>query len=144
MLGMCLAPLILVGYASSIETSWHHSHDISGPYMEAQTCISGLGGRVAFGEHWVQVGPQYGMLVTLPSGWGIVAQAHGGLGYSNTHHPETGVRQVTKWNGGLELLLTKDRYVLKGGYDHMSNGRGVDPTNSGQDMWSVAVGYSFK
>jgi len=144
MLGLCLAPIIMLGYASTIQTSWHTSKDISGPYAEIQSCATGLGGRVAFGEEWVQVGPQYGLAIELPKGWSILTQAHGGLGYSNTHHPESGIRQVTKWNGGLSLMLSNGNYVLKGGYDHMSNGRGIDPTNHGQDMWTIAAGYRFE
>ena len=139
----CLAPFILAGYAGTIQTDWHTSADISGPYAEVQTCKDGLGGRVAFGAEWVQVGPQYGYTVPLGDDWSITLQAHGGMGYSNTHHPVSGVRQITKWNGGLAVLLSVDRYSVKVGYDHSSNGRGLDPTNAGQDQWSVGVGYSF-
>lgn len=139
----CLAPLILAGYAGTIQTDWHTSSDISGPYVEAQTCTDGFGARLAFSEKWVQVGPQFGYTILLSDDWSITFQAHGGLGYSNTHHPDTGIRQITKWNGGLAVLLSIDRYSVKVGYDHMSNGRGIDPTNAGQDQWSVGVGYSF-
>ena len=139
----CLAPFILAGYAGTIQTDWHTSADISGPYAEVQTCKDGFGARVAFGEKFVQVGPQFGYTIPLGDDWSITLQAHGGMGYSNTHHPNTGVRQVTKWNGGLAVLLNVDRYSVKIGYDHSSNGRGLDPTNAGQDQWSVGVGYSF-
>ena len=140
---LCLAPLLLLGYAHTIETSWHHSASLSGAYVEVQTCKDGLGARVAFSSDWVQLGPQFGYTWMLGDDWSMTAQAHGGIGYSNTFHPLTDVRQVTKWNGGIGLLLNVDRYSLKIGYDHMSNGRGYAPTNAGQDMWTIGVGLSF-
>jgi hypothetical protein len=143
MVGLCLIPLVIVGYTQTIQTEWHTSKDISGPSLEVQSCAKGLGARVAAGEEWVQVGPQYGYTWSLGQGWAITGQVHGGLGYSNTFHPTTGIRQVTKWNGGVDILLHYGRYNVKVGYDHMSNGRGLDPTNHGQDMMTVGVGYSF-
>lgn len=140
---LCLIPLILAGYTGTIQTSWHTSQDLSGGYVEAQTCKEGLGLRLAASTEWVQVGPQFGYTLPLGKRWMITMQAHGGLGYSNTHHPRTGVRQITKWNGGLALIAGYERYHMKIGYDHMSNGRGLDPTNAGQDFWSVAVGLTF-
>lgn len=140
---LCLAPLVLAGYAGTIQTSWHTSQDLSGGYAEAQTCKDGLGLRLAASTEWVQVGPQLGVTVIQGQGWAMTIQAHGGLGYSNTHHPRTGVRQVTKWNGGISVVMGVDRVHVKAGYDHMSNGRGIDPTNAGQDFFTVAGGLSF-
>lgn len=144
MMPFCIAPIVLLGYTATIQTSWHRSADISGPSAEIQTCKQGIGLRMAFGERFVQLGPQLGITVPLGDDWSVTLQAHGGLGYSNTHHPDTGIRQVTKWNGGLAVLLSVDRYSVKVGYDHSSNGRGLDPTNAGQDQWSIGVGYSFR
>lgn len=140
---LCLAPLILAGYAGTIQTSWHTSADISGPYAEVQTCKQGFGLRAAGSSEWVQFGPQFGYEQRLGDDWAITLQAHGGLGYSNTHHPMTGVRQVTKWNGGLSLILSVDRYHAKVGYDHMSNGSGLNPANVGQDLWSTGIGVTW-
>lgn len=139
----CLAPLILAGYAHTVETPWHHSEAISGPYVEVQSCREGIGARVAVGAEWVQAGPQAGYTIPLGDDWALTLQAHGGLGYSNTHHPLSGVRQVTKWNGGLAVLLSVDRYTVKVGWDHMSNGRGADPTNTGQELVTVGFGMTF-
>ena len=140
---LCLMPLVLAGYAGTIQTSWHHAQDISGGYVEAQTCKKGLGLRVAASTEWVQVGPQLGYEQRLGDDWALIFQVHGGLGYSNTFHPVNRRRQVTKWNGGVNVILSVDRYHMKIGYDHMSNGRGIDPTNAGQDLWSTGVGVSF-
>lgn len=142
----CLIPLVLAGYAGTIQTSWHTSADISGPYVEAQTCKEGLGARLAYGHvngAWVQVGPQYGHTWELWHELTVTLQVHGGLGYSNTRHPVTQVRQVTKWNGGAAVILGWKQLNIKAGFDHMSNGRGHDITNHGQDFWTLAAGVSF-
>lgn len=143
MILLCLAPIVLLGYSHTIQTSWHTSQDISGPMMEVQSCKEGLGGRIAYGSEWVQVGPQYGLSLTLSDKWSVTGQIHGGLGYSNTHHPDSHIRQVTKWNGGVSFMLQYTSYGIKVGYDHMSNGRGLDPTNHGQDMVSMGGYYVF-
>lgn len=140
---LCFAPLVLAGYAGTIQTSWHTSADISGPYAEIQSCKDGLGLRLAAGEKWVQVGPQLGYTVKLGGPWSITGQAFGGLGYSNTHHPVTGIRQVTKWNGGLAVMLNYGAWSVRGAYSHSSNGRGIDPTNHGQDQYLISAGYTF-
>jgi hypothetical protein len=144
MLNLCLAPLFLAGYLQTIQTPWHTSADISGLVVEVQTCKDGLGGRMAFSQDMVQVGPQWGISWPINELWSITGSFHGGLGYSNTAHPETGIRQVTKWNGGVSLMIQYDRYSTKIGYDHMSNGKGVDPSNHGQDTISWMVGFTFK
>jgi len=139
---LCLAPIILFGYSHTIQTSWHTSQDISGPMVEVQSCKDGLGGRIAYGSAWVQVGPQYGVSYKIQN-LTIIGQLHGGLGYSNTHHPDSHIRQLTKWNGGVSFMLQYARYGVKIGYDHMSNGKGLDPTNHGQDMISMGGYYEF-
>jgi len=140
---LCLAPLMILGYSHTVQTSWHISQDISGPMVEAQTCKEGLGGRLAYGQEWVQVGPQYGLSFDVGQDWHITGQVHGGLGYSNTFHPDSHIRQVTKWNGGVSFMIQYQRVGVKVGYDHMSNGRGLDPTNHGQDMVSIGGIYEF-
>jgi hypothetical protein len=143
MLRMCLAPLVLVGFLQTIQTSWHSSKDISGGMAEVQTCKDGLGVRLAFSDQMVQIGPQYGYSWALTGKWSIIAKANGGWGYSNTIHPTTGVRQVTKFNGGLSLSVMYAPYVVQVSYQHMSNGRGIDPTNHGVDLITTGVGYAF-
>jgi hypothetical protein len=143
MTSLCLIPLVFASYTHSIQTSWHHSANIGGPSAEFQTCRDGLGARLAFNEHFVQAGPQWGWTIPFGDDWSVTLNVHGGLGYSNTHHPLSGVRQVTKFNGGLSVSLNVDRYSVKVGYDHLSNGKGVSPVNVGQDLASIGVGYSF-
>lgn len=140
---LCSAMLAIAAYTGTIETNWHRSADLSGPSAEVQTCKNGFGVRLAWADDWVQAGPQFGYTWPIGAAWAITTQIHGGLGYSNTHHPDTGIRQITLYNGGIGLLVGYDRYVLKVGYDHMSNGTGLNSRNVGQDQWSMGVGYQF-
>jgi len=144
MLGMCLAPLLLVGYAQSIQTSWHTSHDISGPYAQVQTCKDGLGAHVKVGQEWVTYGLQYGFTWHITERYSVTLQPQGGGSYSNTIHPHSGIRQITKFEGGVALMLSNGKMVMSAEYTHQSNGRGLDPTNAGQDLIGFQVGYSFK
>ncbi len=140
---LCFAPLVILGYAQTIETSWHHSADLSGPYVEAQTCRDGFGGRVALSEQVVQAGIQYGYTIILGAVLSMTLNLHGGYGGSNTMHPRTGVRQITTLNVGASVSLNLDRYSLKLGVDHMSNGSGLNPANVGQDMASIGLGVQW-
>lgn len=137
----CLLPLLLIGYAQSIDTPWHHNRGIGGAYAEVQTCKEGLGARIAGSNQWIQVGPQYGHTITLTESLSLTAQIHGGLGYSNTHYDNH--RQITLYNGGVAILLSYQSYSVKIGVDHMSNGRGFVETNRGQDMATFALGKEF-
>lgn len=144
MLSLCFVPLVLIGYASSIQTVWHSSEDISGPYVEVQTCKDHLGAHVKGAQGFATMGIHYGFTWVIYDTITITIQPQGGLGYSNTIHPTTRVRQITKFEAGLQVSVSYEKYVLGVEYTHMSNGRGVDPTNAGQDLWGVQVGYQFK
>lgn len=143
MLGLCLIPVAFALYTHTLQFPHHHSDDIGGLSAEVQTCRDGLGGRVAFNDQFVQMGPQFGYTIPLGDDWSITLNVHGGLGYSNTFHPLSRVRQVTTINVGASVSLNLAHYSLKFGMDHMSNGSGFNPTNVGQDMLSIGIGRSF-
>ena len=143
MFELCMIPMLFLSYTATIQTSWHTSADIGGPSAEFQTCRDGLGGRVAFNDQFVQAGPQYGYTWQISGPWSVTANIHGGYGGSNTVHPRTGVRQITTLNVGASVSLNLDRYSLKLGADHMSNGSGLNPANVGQDMITVGFGISL-
>ena len=137
----CLLPIFFIGYASSITTDWHHNREISSPFVEVQTCKDGLGARLAASHTFAQLGPQYGHTVRLTDSLSLTMQVHGGLGYSNETYNNH--RQITRYNGGVALLLNYRSWSVKGGLDHMSNARGFVETNRGQDMWTIALGKEF-
>lgn len=141
---LCSSLYIALLYGGTITTPWHTAQDISGPAVDLQSCPEGIGARLAASPHYVQVGPQFGYAVPLSGSWSLTLQTHGGLGYSNTRNPTTKLRQVTLLNFGVSgLLRYREHWSLQVGYDHMSRGRGDDPTNAGQDVWTVGIGYRY-
>lgn len=144
MLPLCWVPLLLVGYAQTIETTWHHTKNISGPYVELQTCKTGLGvhGKVGT-EPWVSGGVHYGFTWDPMEKVQLTLQPQVGLSYSNTINPVNHVRQITKFEVGLGGMLSYHKYHAGVEYIHMSNGSGWNPGNIGVDQVGFQVGYSF-
>lgn len=140
---ICFLPVLAILYVHSIQTPWHYSVPLDGVSAEVQTCRDGFGARLAFSEQFVQAGPQYGYTIPLDDRWSVTFNVHGGLGYSNTVFPLSGRRQITLYNGGASLSLNRDRYSVKCGYDHMSNGTGGNDFNAGQDLISCGAGVKL-
>src|SRR5574343_640712 len=123
---LCFEPLIAVGaLVYSIQTEWHKSENITDPYAQVQTCKSGLGAYVKGNNEWVAGGAQYGLTLRLSDGVSITFQAQGGGSYSNTINPKNGIRQITRFHGGLGVILSYNKYSIIAEYNHMSNGQGI-------------------
>ncbi len=141
----CLEPLIAVGaLVYGIETQWHKQEDITGPYLQAQTCKSGFAAYVKGNHEWVAGGMQYGFTYQASKEVSVTIQPQGGGSYSDTVNPKNGVHQVTKFHAGLVVIVSFQQYSILAEYNHMSNGSGINPSNEGQDNIGVQVGYSFK
>jgi hypothetical protein len=141
---LCLAPIILLGYVTAIQTSWHDSAQVHPLMGQVQTCKDRLGLHLKAGaEPWVAGGVHYGFTWPIKENMEFTLQPQMGLSYSNTQHPYQG-RQITKFEAGVALMLTYQRTVVSLEYTHMSNGKGVDPTNAGLDLVGIQVGYRFK
>lgn len=143
MISLCFAPLLIAGWATSIETSWHHGVEASSPYVELQSCKDGVGAHIAVGTApWATVGVHYGWTAALPYGWTATVQPRVGLSYSNRMH-ETYGRQVTRFEAGVEAIVCNGRWCGVVGYRHMSNGRGMTRENIGTDLFETGVGIQF-
>lgn len=144
MMPLCFAPIVFAGYFAGIETSWHHQPDISGAYVEAQTCKDGLGAHVKAGQGvWVAGGVHYGFTWPLGYGFSMTIQPAIGGSYFNKHHPVTGERQIGRFEVGLGVLVSKEQFSLGCDYLHMSNGEGHHPGNIGADGIGCKVGMAI-
>lgn len=142
---LCFAPLIAVGsLVYSIETPWHKQESLIGPYMQAQSCTRGLGLYVKGNHEWAAGGVQYAPSVEFENGVSLSFPIQGGGSYSNTINPKNGVRQITNFHAGVGIAVHYNLYSVLVEYNHMSNGKGIDPTNEGQDNIGVQVGYRFE
>lgn len=140
----CFAPLIAVGaLVYGIETPWHKQESLAGPYIQAQTCTQGFGLYAKGNHEWVAGGIQYVPRFELGHRLSVSFPLQGGGSYSDTINPKNGVRQITKFHAGIGIALHYQMYSVLVEYNHMSNGRGIDPTNEGQDNIGVQVGYVF-
>lgn len=140
----CLEPILAVGaLVYGIETSWHKQQDLTGPYMQVQTCKSGFGGYGKGTHNWVAGGVQYGFTYQATEQIAFTFQPQGGASYSNTINPKNGVRQVTLFHFGAVVMVSYQRYLVLVEYNHMSRGRGNVVTNEGQDNIGVQAGITF-
>lgn len=141
----CFAPLIAIGaLVYGIETPWHKQESLVGPYVQAQTCRQGFGLYAKGNHEWVAGGIQYAPWFELGKGFSVSFPIQGGGSYSNTINPKNGVRQITKFHAGIGVALHYRQYAVLAEYNHMSNGKGIDPTNEGQDNIGVQVVYRFE
>lgn len=141
----CLAPLLLVGYAFTMQTDWHRSANMDAPYVQVQTCKTGFGlhGKVS-GAPWVTGGVHYGFTWRPAEGeMEITLQPHLGLSYFNYQVLPRASRQIGRFEVGAMLLLSyRDAHVgLE--YIHLSNGEGWEQTNVGMDLIGVQTGWRF-
>lgn len=139
----CFIPMLWIGYGQSIQTDWHTSADLSGPVVSVETCHTGISAHVRAGAEWVAYGLHYGHAWPLTKHLSLNAQIGGGGHYSNTIHPHSSIRQVTRFSFQANVSLIYKRVGLSCGYDHGSNGRGIDPSNAGQDILSCSLGYQL-
>ena len=137
---MCFAPLLLVGYLLTVQTSWHHTTSFDAPMGELQTCETGAGMDIkASASGLYGLGLQYGWT------WhddrrSLTIQPKAGLSYVD--HPEPALPLRTQFEVGLQLLFGYDRWRLGVEYWHLSNA-GLKEPNIGLDLLVVQSGWTF-
>ena len=137
---LCLAPLLLAGYAMTMNSSWHHGPNENGAIVEIQSCERGpavharmtTSGLYAAGLHY-GLGTEVGPLT-------LTFQPRAGFSYVD--HTNVNLPMGTQFELGLQGLVGYDRYRLGVDYWHMSNA-GLKKPNIGMDMLSLMVGVTF-
>jgi hypothetical protein len=142
MLGMCLAPLILMGQMFTIETPTHKSqqnHDSQ--IIEMQTCETGLGMHAkASANGFYGMGMHYGFTLFESGKWSAVLQPKAGMSYVD--HPVYELPQRTQFEVGGQLLLGYGNARVGVEYWHLSNA-GMTKPNIGQDFLILSMGWRF-
>lgn len=137
---MCLAPLILLGYLTAIQTSWHRTTHVHGAMVEAQTCETGIGLDVkASTAGYYGLGVQYGWQTTIGS-WHLTMLPKAGLSYVD--HVEPALPLHTQFEVGAQLLLGTGRWRTGVEYWHLSNA-GMREPNLGMDFLILQTGWTF-
>lgn len=137
---LCLAPLVLVGYAFPVVTSWHKWRDINAPMVEIQTCETGLGAHVKASQAGLYaLGVHYGLTKQWDD-WSVTLSPHAGLSYAD--HDIESLPARKQFELGLQVLggFKQARIGLE--YWHLSNA-GLQSPNIGLDMIILQTGWTF-
>lgn len=143
----CLAPILLIGAMSGIETSWHHlQHVPKGELIEFQTCLTGPGlvGTLAPSSGLYGIGAQWGFSKEINQSVRIGFTPQIGISSATTRYKE--LPMGTQFEVGGALWVNYDKFVINVKYWHLSNA-GMHNTdrqpNKGLDMVGIMGGYIF-
>ena len=137
---MCLAPVILLGYLLTVQTSWHQTTTMDAPMLEVQTCETGLGAAANVSASGLAglVG-QYGWQWRVGD-WSTTIQPKAGL--SHAMQPVYELPAQTQFQLGLGLLVGYQSWRIGIEYFHLSNAGLVQP-NIGLDLLALSVGLAL-
>lgn len=141
MLGLCLAPLVLVGMVHTIHVP-HTKSSTDSVLLEAHTCPTGLGAHVtaAPSANLYSVGLQYGFEFPIYGRLRARVIPQVGISYDAHHYRELPLH--TQFEVGGELQFAYGQVTVGYKYWHLSNA-GLRDKNIGLDMGALLVGYSF-
>jgi len=138
---LCFAPIVLLGFATTIETSWHKTPNEDGTVIEIQTCDKGIGIDVKLSMSGLYgIAVQYGLQKDVGNGVTIALLPKAGASYVD--HPNEALPSRTQFEVGAQLLVGYGRYRFGVEYWHMSNA-GMEYPNVGQDMVIFQTGFKF-
>lgn len=140
-MGLCFAPVILLGYALTVQTSWHHTEkNVDGGLLQFQTCETGVGLDVkATTSGLFGMGIQYGFQ-WKDGNKSVAFQPK--VGVSHTSESMAELPMKTQFELGSGLLFGYKDMRVGVEYWHMSNA-GLKKPNEGVDMLLVQTGWVF-
>ena len=137
---MGFAPLILLGYMLTLQTSWHHTESVSSPVVEVQSCETGWGlDAKAATAGYYGLGTQYGWKWTFDTvSLGVIPKS----GFSYVDHPAAALPMGGQFQVGGQVLVGYKRWRAGVEYWHLSNA-GLEQPNVGMDFLLLQVGWMF-
>ena len=137
---LCLAPMLLIGLLSTIQTSWHRTASHDGVLVEAQTCETGLGLHAkAASSGLYAIGTHYGFS-WRDGNWSATVQPHAGLSYAD--HPVRALPLRSQFEVGASVHLGYQSWRVGLSYWHLSNA-GLRQPNTGLDLLAIQTGWTF-
>jgi len=141
MLGLCVAPVVLIGALTTVQTSWHHTDSVDGAIIDVQTCELGFGAHARATSSGVYgLGAQYGFQWELGSEWVTTLQPRAGFSYVD--HPVDALPLRTQFELGVQWSVGRGRWRAALDYWHLSNA-GLTAGNVGLDLVSTLIGVVF-
>lgn len=139
-MGLCFAPLVLIGYALTIEREPYRTSNVNGSVIEVQSCETGIGMDVkASTAGLFGVGIQYGFTKKINE-YSITALPKVGLSYTSETRRE--LPMVGQFEVGAQVLLGYKQMRVGVEYWHLSNA-GMKYPNIGLDMIVLQTGIVF-
>lgn len=136
----CFAPLLLLGYALTLETSRHHTTNMNSPAMQIQSCEKGLGmAASATGSGLLGLVGQYGWRFERGE-YGLTLQPSAGLSYAA--EPVEELPQRGQFQLGFIALAGLEHWRMGVQYQHLSNA-GMKQPNIGIDLLLLQIGWSY-
>lgn len=139
---LCLAPLILIGYALTMHIQpVRKPAQIDAPMVEVQTCERGTGLTAkASAAGLFGLGLQYG--VPLYTGEHVSATFSPKMGLSYASEPYRELPMRGQFEVSAQLLLGWEQLLVGVEYTHFSNA-GLQHPNIGLDMLVFQTGWVF-
>jgi len=137
----CLAPVILLAYALTMQTAAGTNSNVNGYVAEVQTCSRGLGIDVKASTAGLYgLGLQYGIPIVTVHGVTLTVLPKAGL--SGSSEPRRELPMGGQFEVGAQALLEYHKFVIGLEYWHLSNG-GLKSPNIGLDLLLFQTGYKF-
>lgn len=149
MLALCLAPLLMAGWAIPLGTHWHHSDLSPSAIFSAQSCSVGPGAYAkATMTGAYMAGLQHGFGVTHN---GMEFSIKPQLGLSYVDHKVVTLPARDQFHLGLETNVCYERFCSGLSYNHLSNGSALGlcwsgahcRPNFGEDMVAFTAGVRW-
>lgn len=137
---MCLAPVVLLSYLLTVQTSWHKTATFDAPMLEVQTCETGLGASANVSASGLAgLVAQYGWQWRVAD-WSLTVQPKAGM--SHAMQPVYELPTQTQFQLALGLLAGYRAFRVGVEYQHLSNA-GMASPNIGLDLIAVQSGWAF-
>lgn len=147
---ICFAPMLAVLGVLTLQPNHHHTSNMDGVQLEAQTCVEGLGAyATATSSELYTGGVQYGYPVRVSEHVTLIGQAYLGASYPSRWVPE--LPNQVQFDTGVRLLLRVYKTIVQVAWQHDSHaGLGRDVVrhghrygNTGLDLLKLGVGWEF-
>lgn len=138
---LCFAPVVLLGYALTMQTANHKTATVDGVVLEAMTCEKGLGLDAKVSSAGLYgFGLQYGIPLVETSPITLTFLPKGGLSYTSVERKE--LPATAQFEVGAQFLLGYEQFRVGLEYWHLSNA-GMQEPNIGLDMLIIQTGWRF-
>lgn len=147
---ICFQPILALLAVVTLQPNAHHTSNMNGVQVEAQTCATGVGAyATALSSELYTGGIQYGYPVQLTEQVSLIGQVFVGAAYPTRWVPE--MPNGVTFDTGVRVLMRWKQVILETAWQHNSDaglGQRVQRGdriygNTGLDIVKVGLGWEF-